>query len=371
MRWGILGSGKIASDFATALKTVPGAELQAVASRRTGPADEFAARFGMPQAFSGSDAYTQLATSGEVDICYIATLNPSHKSDAIACLEAGKHVVVEKPMALSLDDAKEMVDAARRNNRFLMEGMWTRFFPAVRHARKLIAEGAIGSVVHVQSDFGFMCDEPDSSRMFSKLLGGGGLLDIGCYTIDAATCAFGGQAPASVTATGVLGETGVDVSGNLIVDYRGGGSAGLLYSLRAQTEEATTIWGTHGTIKLHSPAHCPSKLTVQQWDTPSRAGAGELETLEFPLPSTDEQSGTYNYPNQQGFCYQIQAVEDVLANPNGKIYESPEYTHAEMLANAATLEAARIQMGYLFDGETDPSKQAEGCGDMQLTAASA
>lgn len=367
MRWGILGSGKIASDFATALSMVPGATVQAVASRRSGSADEFAANFAIPQAFSGSDAYARLAACDDVDICYIATLNPSHKSDAIACLEAGKHVVVEKPMALSLDDAKEMVDTARRSRRFLMEGMWTRFFPAVQHARTLIAEGAIGSVVHVQSDFGFMCNDPDSSRMFSKPLGGGGLLDIGCYTIDAATCAFGGQAPTSVTSSGVLGDTGVDLSGNLIVDYSGGGSASLLYSLRAQTEEATTIWGTHGSIKLHSPAHCPSVITVER-----RASAGTLtDTLEFPLPPVQD-GCSYNYPNQQGLCYQIQAVDNLLSCTSTETYECPEYTHAEMLTNAATLEAARLQMGYIFEDETaNQSKKMDKAADIVMAAPSA
>ena len=112
-------------------------------------------------------------------------------------------------MALTLSDAEEMVTAAKLNGRFLMEGMWTRFFPAVRHARQLIADGAIGSVVHVQADFGFVCDDPLTSRMFDKSLGGGGLLDIGCYTIDAAAVAFHGRVPQSVTASGRLGVTGV------------------------------------------------------------------------------------------------------------------------------------------------------------------
>ena len=371
MRWGILGSGKIASDFATALSMVPGATVQAVASRTGGSADEFATNFGIPQAFSGGDAYIQLASCDDVDICYIATLNPSHKSLAITCLEAGKHVVVEKPMALSLDDAKEMVDAARRNRRFFMEGMWTRFFPAVQHARKLIAEGGIGSVVHVQSDFGFMCNDSDSSRMFNKSLGGGGLLDIGCYTIDAATCAFSGQNPASILASGRLGDTGVDVSGNLIVDYSDGGSASLLYSLCAQTEETTTIWGTHGSIKLHSPAHCPSMLTVQRRVTAQRTGTTETETLEFPLPLVQD-GCRYNYPNQQGLSYQIQAVEDLLSGSPIDVYECPEYTHAEMLTNAATLEAARLQMGYMFEGEpAEQRKRTSKATDIMLVAPTA
>jgi dihydrodiol dehydrogenase / D-xylose 1-dehydrogenase (NADP) len=138
--------------------------------------------------------------------------------------------------------------------------------------------------------------------MFSNELGGGGLLDIGCYTIDAATMAFEGRALGSVLAQGEIGPTGVDHAGNVILTYEGAGSASLLYSLRANTLEQTMIYGTEGHLKIHSPAHCPSKLTVTQWGSADRGGGEEahVETLDFPLddPADGE---SYNYPNQQGF----------------------------------------------------------------------
>ena len=143
----------------------------------------------------------------------------------------------------------------------------------------------------------------------------------------------------------------------MIVEYEGGGSAGLMYSLCAQTEEATTIWGTGGSIKLESPAHCPSQLSLQQWDPDDaeRAGATETLTQRFPLPTVDSTGGEhYNYPNSQGLRYQIEEVEKCLAE--GRI-ESEEYTHAEMLTNAATMQEARQQIGLLFESEVEQQPQ--------------
>ena len=173
-RWGLLGSGRIASDFATALKGVPGAKLAAVASNRggslaTAAVQAFAENHDVPSVFG---TYADLAASSGVDICYIGSLNPAHKRDAISCIEQGKHVLVEKPMAMSRDDAAEMIAVARANNVFFMEGMWTRFFPAVRHVRQLVRQGAIGEVIHTQADFGFECNDGADSRMFDPALGG-------------------------------------------------------------------------------------------------------------------------------------------------------------------------------------------------------
>ena len=202
-----------------------GAKLAAVASNHTGRlattgAEAFAEAHNIPSVF---DSYSDLAASEDIDICYISSLNPAHKDDAIGCLKQGKHgaiplrwalvstgadavvlgaVVVEKPMAMGRDDAAEMIAAAQANNVFFMEGMWTRFFPAIRHARQLIRAGAIGEVVHAMADFGFECTDGPDSRMFDRSLGGGGLLDIGCYTIDAATIAFENRPLTAVLAQG-------------------------------------------------------------------------------------------------------------------------------------------------------------------------
>eukprot|EP01047_Picozoa_sp_COSAG01_P057431 COSAG01_NODE_6637_length_3568_cov_4.555780_3_plen_230_part_00 len=209
LRWGLLGSGKICADFATALRHVPSAELRAVAARSSTAAEAFQDTHAVPLSFG---SYAELVASDEVDVCYVGMLNTSHKAATIACLEAGKHVLVEKPMALSVKDAKDMVDAAQSNKCFLMEGMWTRFFPAVRRARELIRDGYIGDVKQVQADFGFHCTDGPSSRMFNAQLGGGGLLDIGCYVVDAAAVAFDGLMLTDVVARGELGPTGVRLS---------------------------------------------------------------------------------------------------------------------------------------------------------------
>jgi len=367
-RWGLLGTGRIANDFATALTGVPGAKLAAVASNHAGRlattgAEAFAEAHDIPSVF---DSYSDLAASEDIDICYISSLNPAHKDDAIGCLKQGKHVVVEKPMAMGRDDAAEMIAAAQANSVFFMEGMWTRFFPAIRHARQLIRAGAIGEVVHAMADFGFECTDGPDSRMFDRSLGGGGLLDIGCYTIDAATIAFENRPLTAVLAQGEIGETGVDHAGNLVLSYgasstgAGKGSASLLYSLRANTLEQTMIYGTQGHIQIHPPAHCPSRLTV------TRKNDGEkphIEVLEFPLPEMDENE-SYNYPNQQGFCYQITAVQECIA---AGLLESPEYTHAEMLQNASVLELAAHQMGMKTVGTVGRVDGMTGDSDNTIT----
>ena len=112
-------------------------------------------------------------------------------------------------------------------------------------------------------------------------------------------------------------------------------------------------------------------LTVQRRVSAQRTGTAETETLEFPLPPVQD-GCSYNYPNQQGLSYQIQAVQDLLSGSPIDVYECPDYTHAEMLTNAATLEAARLQMGYIFEGESaDQRKPTSKATDILLAAPTA
>lgn len=149
IRWGILGTGKIARAFAEALAETPGAQLAAVASRSIAGADAFAAGFGQPRAFG---SYQELADADGIDIVYIATPHPMHAANALMALGAGKAVLCEKPFTINRREAEQVVALAREKGLFLMEAMWTRFMPALAQVRSIIASGEIGQVRQVMAD---------------------------------------------------------------------------------------------------------------------------------------------------------------------------------------------------------------------------
>ena len=147
IRWGILGTGKIARTFASALCDLPGAQLAAVASRSSATANQFGAEFNIAHRHA---SYQALADDPDVDVIYIATPHTLHADNAIMCLQAGKHVLCEKAFTMNRRQAQEVIDLERSKKLFLMEAMWTRFLPAIVEATRIIASGEIGTVRHIQ-----------------------------------------------------------------------------------------------------------------------------------------------------------------------------------------------------------------------------
>ena len=170
--------------------------------------------------------------------------------------------MVEKPIALTLADSAELVAAAKERDLFLMEGMWTRFFPVVRRARALIEAGEIGAIKAVHADFGFVLDAESRPHMVDVSQGGGGLMEIGCYPIAAALMALGCDQDLQVAAAGHVNSGGVDLSAGMTLSGQDGAMAVLTYTLHAQTPEETLIVGTDGHIRIHTPAHCPTRITL-------------------------------------------------------------------------------------------------------------
>ena len=188
IHWGILGPGSISHQFATGLQSVPAAKLLAVGSRFQEKADAFADKFGAPKRHG---SYEALAADPDVHVIYIATPHPQHKDAALLCLEHGKAVLCEKPFTVNAKEAEEVIASARAKDLFVMEAMWSRFFPAMAHVRKLIADGAIGEARMLQADFGFRAGVNPESRLFNLAYAGGGLLDVGVYPISLASMLFG------------------------------------------------------------------------------------------------------------------------------------------------------------------------------------
>jgi dihydrodiol dehydrogenase / D-xylose 1-dehydrogenase (NADP) len=269
IRWGILGTGHIANTFATAIASLDDAVVQAVGSRTQESADKFADVYGIPNRHA---TYQALAADPEVDAVYIATLNSLHMDNTIMSLEAGKAVLCEKPFTINRAQAERAIAVARKEKRFLMEAMWTRFMPALQQAMSWIDEGLIGEVRMVQANFGFRYD---AAPLFDPELGGGSLLDVGVYPITVAHMAFR-QAPTQIRSLPYLGRNGVDEQAAYILGYDGGGLALLGSAIQTKSPYDAYIMGTDGMIVIHDSFWNATRVSLERPEQ-------ETLTKEFPL----------------------------------------------------------------------------------------
>ena len=279
IRWGLIGLGGISRDFATGLRVVPDAEIYAVGSRSQGKADAFGAEFGAAKRYG---SYEALANDPDVDVVYIGTPHPYHLPNTLLCLEAGKHVLCEKPFAVNREQAQRMIDCARAHDRFLMDAFWTRFFPGMVKLRQLLAENIIGDVMLLQADFGFRARTVDpENRLFNPDLGGGALLDVGVYAVQLASMIFGRQ-PTEIVSLATLGATGVDELAAMIFKYDDYELATIATAIRLNTPHAICLMGSKGII------------TIPDWWRPSELTI----TLACKAPQTmrfDNLGNGYNY----------------------------------------------------------------------------
>jgi len=203
LRWGIMGTGGIAGAFAHDLRLTSSGVVAAVGSRTADSAGRFADELGIP---TRHNSYEALANDPDVDVVYVATPHPMHHANARLALEAGKPVLVEKPFTMNADEARDLADLARAEGLFLMEAMWTRFLPHVRHIRELLP--SLGRIVTVAADHGQWFAEDPAFRLFAPELGGGALLDLGIYPVSFASMILG--QPERVAAMATPAFTGVD-----------------------------------------------------------------------------------------------------------------------------------------------------------------
>lgn len=285
-RWGVAGTGSMAEVFLADFAHVEGAEVVAIGSRSVERARDFGARHGVEDGYSYADLVT-----ADVDVIYIATPHPQHHALAVAALEAGTPIVVEKAFTASLADTDEIVALARERGVFCMEAMWTRFQPAVVEAKRLVADGVIGDLIAVQADLGAFRAYDPSSRLFAPELGGGATLDLGVYVISIAQHFLG--TPDAVTASGTRYPNGVDASAVIHLSYADGRAASLACSLTTESPGRAVVWGTGGSIEIAPRFHHPTRLVV-------RRNGGEEETLDFPVRG-------------RGYVHEIDEVNRCLA----------------------------------------------------------
>ena len=322
VRWGILGAGSIAKRFSEGVKALPDATLTAVGSRDQGKADAFADTYDIPHRHA---SYEALVADPDVDVIYVATPHNFHKEHSLLALQAGKPVLCEKPFTINAGELEEVVRVARDRKLFLMEGMWSRFFPLMYRLRELIREGAIGEPRIVECDFGFRAGVNPEGRLFKPALGGGGLMDVGVYTVSFASMVLG--TPDRITGMATMGETGVDELAGMLLGHPNGSLATLSTAIRVNTPHTATVNGTDGRITLHTNWWKPTKMTISR--------GGKDEVIEASIEGS-------------GFNYEAAEVGRCLRE--GKL-ESDIMPLDESLAIMRTLDTLRAQWGLKYPME--------------------
>ena len=384
LRWGILATGKVAHDFAQALKVLPHHTIAAVGSRTVERAEWFAHRHGIPTAHG---TYEELCNDSNVDIVYVASLHPNHKGHAVMALNSGKHVLVEKPMAMRAEDAQLLYDLGKEKRLFVGEGMWTRFFPAVEWTRahlqgeeELVAVKEpgtkIGQVRVIQADFSI--DGQDvgpypSDSLYAKELGGGSAWTLLPYVLGAFLLPFGGREPDRIAANGIIpdpepekdndvGDIAIGMTMTFTIDDNESSGrrsnndsrpppgnkaiASGVVGYLAESSEVSVYAGKTGRIIVNAPAHCPASATLIRKPIGSRGnGTTSSEScgdsssniptniqVDFPLPLPThevEDSGGIQLPNSMGFVYEAEAVRRLIS---AKHLTFPQWTPEESVA---------------------------------------
>lgn len=325
IRWGILGCGKIAHKFASDLRLVEDAELIAVASRDHQRADDFARQHDAALSFA---SYEALVTCDKVDVIYVATPHGFHHEHTLLCLNHGKAVLCEKAFALNSRQVGEMIEAAKRNNVFLMEAFWTKFIPQYEKTVKIIESGELGELRMIQADFGFHAPEPKPQRIYDPQLGGGALLDIGIYPVFLAVSLLG--RPIEVKAVMTPYPSGVDEQIAITLRFPNDVLAILSASFSTDTPVEATIMGTGGYLRMRDRFYNPvSTIEVVKDRNPPKP----IETHR-----------------EDGFGYQFQArhVSECLRN---NLIESPVMSHADSVLLMETLDRIRETCGIKYEAD--------------------
>lgn len=321
LRWGILGLGNIAHQFTKDLLLVPGNTLSAVASRDIQKAKEFASLYGAPQAYG---TYEALFEDREVDIIYIGTPHDSHAQLSTAALNAGKHLLCEKPLAVNRKQVQQIIDAARKNQRFMMEALWSRFNPSIQAALQLIENKAIGEVNYINADFNFNTSAPDENRIFNMDLAGGALLDIGIYPVFLAYAIWG--KPEQILASARFHRTGSDLQTSAILKYPQG-FANIMCGVQSKSDMVAKIYGTQGHIFIDSRWHEAQGYAIQ--------ANGKTEKVSLPTLG-------------KGFTYEIEECQRCIQS--GEL-ESKFWSQRNSLDLMEILDEIRALIGLKYPFE--------------------
>jgi predicted dehydrogenase len=345
LNWGIITTGGIARKFATDLLKSRTGRLVAVGARQLADAQKFAADFGGDKCDSLGGArahggYAALLADPEVQAVYIATLHPWHKEWALKAIAAGKHVLCEKPLTLNLADTKSVVDAARTGRGLLMEAFMYRCHPQTLKLAELVRAGAIGELRMIRATFNIYKEYEPAHRMFNRAIGGGAILDLGCYPVSFSRLIAGaaqGKAfadPVGFQATGRKhphAQTDDYAAG--VMKFAGEVIAEISCGSTMIHDVWARLYGTKGWIDVPTPFFPGLDGKTDRFFL-HRRGTDAPEEFVFPCPC-----GLY--------AYEADAVADAVARGAREV---PHMTWADTLGNTAVLDAWLAAVGVNYDG---------------------
>jgi predicted dehydrogenase len=324
--WGVIGPGNIANTFAKAIASSKKGKILAVASRSKERATDFANTYQIEKTYSD---YQQMLADPDIDIIYIATPHNFHYQQAKMCLEAGKHVLVEKPCTVNAKQMQRLVELAHSKNLLLQEALWSRFMPCLSQIRQLLIEGIIGDIQYIQSEIGFAFQNKEKSRLLKAELAGGSLLDLGIYSITVSQF-FLQEHPDKVEAMGHLTDQNVDGHVLANIHYPSGRYSQFTCSMLSQTSNTMRIVGTEGYVNL---AAC-----FWDTDTASIYRDGKLvKSINIPHPIN-------------GFEYQI---EESMQCIERNMQCSDLMSHTDSIEVLSVMDHIRKQIGVHFPGSIE------------------
>lgn len=319
LRWGILATGWIAEQFTRDIQ-LAGLQVQAVGSRTPDKAQAFARQFDIARAHG---SYAALVADPDVDIVYIATPHTQHLDAALLALQAGKHVLVEKPFALNGHQAAQIVACARARNLVVMEAMWTRFLPHMDRIHALIAAGAIGTVRSVAAHHRQRLPTDPGHRINARELGGGALLDLGIYPLSFAVDLLG--LPTAIAAQARFTATGVDAEIATLLQHPGGTLSSTVSALDLADTNTATVYGTQGRIDIDDVWYAPTTFTlrdgqgevVERYDAQVAGRGMQFQALALEASVRAGQVSTRMPPEQS---VQIMRMLDTIREQIGLVY---------------------------------------------------
>lgn len=315
--WGILGTGGIARKaMLPALGAAEGCRVAAIASRDLARAKTLADRFDIPTAYG---SYNAVLADPDIDAIYNPLPNHLHVPLTLRALAAGKHVLCEKPLALTLAEAQEVAKAAQTSGRMVAEAFMTRHHPQWLCAKELVQSGRIGRLTGIQALFSYTNTDPDNVRNRANI-GGGGLYDVGCYAIDTARFFFETEPLAVSCAMDLDPRFGTDRLTTGAAQFAGGGQLGFIVSTQSALAQQLTLLGTEGTLVLDAPFNCPADHAAKLVLEPGRdlVGGGR-EVLTCPAADQYQRQAEW-------FAQALQSAPDPR-------------TQDQFLGNAAALDA--------------------------------